>query len=362
MLGGLYVVFIIHLSLYPYQGWRQIGIGPLEFLSGPWIPIHQTVLWRDITLNILGYIPLGFLLLTGLSELPARFERALAPIIGIGLSFCLEALQTYIPIRVPSKVDWLTNSIGTLVGVGLGIWFIHHTELALRINKLLKSWLIDKAWLGIGVLSLWCFSQLTPSNPTFVSSFWLGNVVFSSPVSDFANALELPTNLLISFESWGPNFTTYAFLTSAWLIGLAQTRAGSPRFRMLLALTFTTIGTPTISTVIGQSNTSLLSAVMDVVFSQWITLTTSILVASLAIVFRLQPRSCGWLAIVHLIGAMVVMLFIPGVHDPSPDTLYAGSGIWNSVISASHWVSELWAFLALGVLAILTRVNPQFDR
>ena len=116
MVALLTTFIIVHLSLYPYLGWKDIGIGSFEYLTGPWIPVHQTILWDDIFVNILAYIPLGLTLTLGLIRLPKRLELILVPILGLSLSLLLEATQTWIPSRVPSKMDVLTNLMGTTVG------------------------------------------------------------------------------------------------------------------------------------------------------------------------------------------------------------------------------------------------------
>lgn len=362
MLAALYILLIIHLSLYPYLGWRHIGIGPLEFLDGPWIPVHQSILWRDITINVLGYIPLGFLLLMGLSELPARAERLLAPLIGILLSFGLEALQTYLPVRVPSKVDLLSNSIGIVIGTLAGIWMTHYTSLVNKLHMLLKNWLIDRAWLGVGVLCLWCFSLITPSTPPFVSSFWLGNAYLAISGNQLGTPLGLPQDWIYAIEQWGPNLTTYGFLSVAWLIGLAQTRENSPRFKLLIALALATLLTPMLSSFVTSPINQWADDAMGVLSTAWVPFLLSMATASVLIIGRAKPAVCGWLAIGLLMACMLIMLALPGVYDSEMSASNQPSSVWQSIQSASRWVSELWGFLALGVLFILVRAKSVFRR
>lgn len=70
----------------------------------------------DIVSNVLGFVPLGFLIAW------RRGVRgvALAAAIGIGLSLAAELAQTQIPGRASSLVDLASNGVGTLFGACLG--------------------------------------------------------------------------------------------------------------------------------------------------------------------------------------------------------------------------------------------------
>ena len=62
-LSWLYVGLIVYASLYPFAGWRVPGVGPLDFLVLGW-PRWWTTF--DLVANLLGYLPLGFLLFVAL--------------------------------------------------------------------------------------------------------------------------------------------------------------------------------------------------------------------------------------------------------------------------------------------------------
>ncbi len=61
-LAWLYGALIVYASLYPFTGWRIPGVGPLDFL------ILRAHGWTrfDLISNLLGYLPLGFLLFVAL--------------------------------------------------------------------------------------------------------------------------------------------------------------------------------------------------------------------------------------------------------------------------------------------------------
>ncbi|MDE2584156.1 MAG: VanZ family protein, partial [Betaproteobacteria bacterium] len=54
-----YTLLVIYASLHPFSGWRDLGLSPLAFLEAGW-PRYWTGF--DLTVNILAYVPLGFLL------------------------------------------------------------------------------------------------------------------------------------------------------------------------------------------------------------------------------------------------------------------------------------------------------------
>ena len=62
-LALLYTLLIVFASLFPFEGWRVQGISPWVFATAPLPPPYWT--WFDVNTNIIGYVPLGFLLALG---------------------------------------------------------------------------------------------------------------------------------------------------------------------------------------------------------------------------------------------------------------------------------------------------------
>lgn len=101
--------------------------GPLqaEFLTPPWRDTTQ--LWhysQDIVINILGFIPFGFcfLLYRGWGDARHGGSKILkVALSGFAISLLIESVQAGLPNRVSSLTDVLTNTIGTLIGVGLAL-------------------------------------------------------------------------------------------------------------------------------------------------------------------------------------------------------------------------------------------------
>lgn len=132
-LAGLYIALVIYASLFPFKGWTSRGISPFEFLLHPW-PYYWSGL--DVVINLAGYVPLGFLLTLAFSR--SGWTRSAgragwrAVVIAAALSLTMEAVQTFLPMRVPSKLDWLLNVSGAFLGA---VW-------AAKLERwhLLQSW------------------------------------------------------------------------------------------------------------------------------------------------------------------------------------------------------------------------------
>lgn len=127
----LTTALIVYGSLYPWH---------FHFVSGSrpwWVLLHgwpqRLDLWtlRDTILNIALYAPLGF---AGMATAMRGRSKAAALLLttagGAALSASMELLQVYVPGRVCSVADLVTNIIGTALGAGLAIVF------AGRIGKL----------------------------------------------------------------------------------------------------------------------------------------------------------------------------------------------------------------------------------
>jgi VanZ family protein len=163
-----YIALIVYASLYPFSGWHDQGIGPFDFLASP-LPKYWTGF--DVAANVLGYIPLGVLLaLSFLRRGALPFLRKsnivavlVATLAAAGLSLAMEALQTYLPMRVPSNVDFALNAGGAMVGAVLAVGL----ELAGAIDhwsRFRVRWFVDHARGALVLLALWPFALLFPAS------------------------------------------------------------------------------------------------------------------------------------------------------------------------------------------------------
>ena len=163
-----YLVLIIYASLYPFTNWRDLGVSPLEFLSSTW-PRYWTVF--DLLVNLVAYLPLGFLLALAMRRLPGgRWTASIvALLLGSLLSLALECLQNWLPSRVPSNLDLGCNASGTAIGALIA--FSRGQQIFRRIGQVQQALLapIDHLDLGLVLLGTWLLTQLSPETLLFTT-------------------------------------------------------------------------------------------------------------------------------------------------------------------------------------------------
>ena len=160
-----YALLIVYASLHPFSGWRDTGVSPFLFLNAAW-PRYWTGF--DIFINAFAYLPLGFLLLLVLQRFSLLPGAVLALFLGALLSFSLESVQNWLPSRVPSNLDFASNTLGTLFGVLLALWQGHHF---FRRVVILRRWLAHgpNVETGLVLVALWLLTQLSPETFLFGS-------------------------------------------------------------------------------------------------------------------------------------------------------------------------------------------------
>ena len=157
------ICLVVYASLYPFSEWRNQGISPLHFLLAPW-PKYWTGF--DVGINMLGYAPLGFLLaVSGLRSqraLGAAWAVSLAVMGAALLSLTMESLQSYLPSRVPSNVDWLLNTLGAWLGACFA-WGLERSGLVDRWSRVRARWFAPDARGALVLLLLWPIALLFPA-------------------------------------------------------------------------------------------------------------------------------------------------------------------------------------------------------
>lgn len=155
---------MVYASLYPFTGWRVQGVSPLAFLPAP-LPQYWTGF--DVASNLLGYAPLGFLLsLAMLRSGWGRWTWWLALGVPTMLSLGVETLQNYLPMRVPSNVDFVLNSAGAALGVAC-VWALGRLGVLRHWSQFRANWLEPSAHGSLVLLALWPFALLYPLSVPF---------------------------------------------------------------------------------------------------------------------------------------------------------------------------------------------------
>jgi VanZ family protein len=155
---------VLYASLYPFSGWRwPPGQGAATLASLPWTRWQGTF---DIASNLLGYLPLGALLVLaarrGGARAGAGAALALALCLAAGLSYLTEVLQHFLPGRVPAVEDFLMNSAGALGGALLAL-LGHTLGLVDRWHGLRGRWFERDSAAALALLALWPVGLLFPA-------------------------------------------------------------------------------------------------------------------------------------------------------------------------------------------------------
>jgi VanZ family protein len=157
-----WAALIVYASWFPLAGWRwPAGANVWTLLRLPW-PRGQNNF--DIFSNLLGYVPLGTLLVLaagrhrGRGAAAARDATALAAV----LSYALEVGQNLLPLRVPSLLDWLLNTAGAAIGALLGLW-LARTDALGWLHRTGELWFAQRSRSGLALLALWPIGLLFPT-------------------------------------------------------------------------------------------------------------------------------------------------------------------------------------------------------
>jgi hypothetical protein len=94
-----------------------------KMLMWPWEESHDKLELRDVSINIFGFVPFGFLFVAYLTWNRKVKHAAIVVILcGAAISLTIEILQEYIPGRDSGLLDIITNTSGTILGVALFRW------------------------------------------------------------------------------------------------------------------------------------------------------------------------------------------------------------------------------------------------
>lgn len=160
-----FTLLVVYASLYPFSGWVDNGISPFAFLTAP-KPRYITDF--DLLTNVLGYFPFGALVVLALHPRMSGGRATLVALVaGALLSACMEAFQTWLPSRISSNIDLITNALGALLGGAVVAPFTRALIDDGRLTRLRHAWFEPHASFAIILLMLWPFAQIFPQEHLF---------------------------------------------------------------------------------------------------------------------------------------------------------------------------------------------------
>jgi VanZ family protein len=343
ILFAVFALLTVYASLYPMEGWRSAGVSPFAYLTAPW-PRHITSF--DIVVNVLGYLPYGFL---AVAALQPRLRGAAAFVAAVAsasaLSLALEGLQSYLPARIASNLDAMSNVLGAAIGALVGVRYaprlLEEGAFArLRQSGFLHGGVID---LGLALMGLWLFIQLNPTTLLFGAG----------DLREFLGARE-PRGERPAFFITIEALTAAANLTAAGLLLSSLASPGAAIRAQVGAL----IGA---ALVVRTAAFAILMRAENVL--TWLTLGAQIgLAAGVAVVLLAValPRGLRLILAALLIMAATVLV---NLAPPNP-YLSASLKVWQqghflNFNGLTRLVSALWPFAALGYLMYFAGNRPR---
>ncbi len=353
-----YVLLIVYASWFPFSGWHNNGISPLSYAQHLDLPRYWTVF--DASINVAGYIPLGILIVYALyPRVKSLAAVALTILCGILLSGTMEAVQTYLPSRVPSNLDLFTNVAGCCIGAVLGALSVRRVLDQSHLYRLRQRWFSLRASQILVLLALWPLAQIYPQGYLFghgqltpILSAWLSALLDTS--IDLANYLR-PGAMLTVEQYWmSETIITACGMTGAALTLLCVLRRGAPKGALVLAL----IG----AAMLVKALASALLFSPENAFA-WITpgaecgfLIGLIMLAGLAFAPHLVQRR---LAVLTLSLSLLIVNATP-VNPYFMATLQVWvQGKFLNFNGAAQFLSLLWPFFALFFLCLPTPKRNQ---
>jgi len=181
----LYLCLVIYTSLTPFNFLLDSHLLPWSWLLAPtprYIPTF------DVITNIVGYLPFGFLMIFSIYPRLLKWSAFISTLfLGIFVSGCLESLQTYLPTRIPSSIDWYSNTLGVLIGALFALPFSPHWLSGNKAARIRES--IFGEHQGFFLLLLLCpLAQIYPQNA------WLGMGDFGLQMTRISPFWSFPLN------------------------------------------------------------------------------------------------------------------------------------------------------------------------
>ena len=350
-LALVYAGLIMYASLYPFAPWQSNGLPWWGFVSHAW-PRYWTRF--DITANLLGYMPLGFLIALVALRSPSKLWSRLSVLLGLALcallSFGVEALQNWLPQRVPSNVDWALNALGGMLGALLA-WGMGKLGMLDAWSRVRRDWFMPYAPETIVLLLLWPWALLYPQPVPFGLGQvqerienWLAQWLAGTP---FAEWLPLRTIEFQPMLQWQITLVVALGIALPCLLAFAA----MPAWRRRVALAVVVSGVGVLASALGNA------LGLGPAYA-WAWLWTPVQQGLLAgaVLMLLATALPRWLCHLLAVAALLVQLYLV---NGAAVSAYFGleleewlPGRFIRFYGLTQWIGWLWPYAVLLYLVI----------
>ena len=360
---GAYALLLLYSGLAPWSGWRDLGLNPFAYLLAP-IPAHVTNF--DLAVNVLAYLPFGALLVLALH--PAK--RGLTAILmalcaGLTLAAVIEAAQSFLPTRIPSNLDLLTNTAGAALGALIAAPFASNVIDRGRLADWRLRWFERDASVMLLLIAAWPAAQIYPEPMLFGNGnirdplgalftalgamLPIDDAVFA--VSEFADSFEVAEFVLAEA------FVVAAAILAAGLAFASTMRPHAPRVKLLLALLLTALLSKTLANAVELGPERALAWLTPGAYGGLALGLLSLLAASAGP--RIWSARFAMLALIALVVAVNLVPENPYYIDAISAWRQGKLLNFNAL---AHWLSWLWPYALACALAIASLPNTASQR
>ena len=186
-------------SLYPLSSWQSERLFDVSFL---WAVLPRKITRIDLLTNLFVYVPFGLFAMRAIFRRDYSLTHWLSIcLLGALFSTTMECLQLFVPSRVASNADILSNSAGAAIGAALAPFISRRSPFFARLVALRRHW-FRPGWivnLGLILLMLWILAQFSLQKPGLVAGslhggftpFWESSVANFRPTLALMFALEI---------------------------------------------------------------------------------------------------------------------------------------------------------------------------
>jgi VanZ family protein len=338
------LLVIAYTSLQPFGGW---WIPPDEIRGFLWAPWPRYITLEDVLVNVAAYVPLGFLLARALvPALGIRRAVLAAAVLALLTSVAMECVQMFMPSRIASNVDVLTNGLGGLIGALAAPFFAPTRRLGMRLARLRQQWFTSGLATDVGLVlvGIWLVTQLHPN----AQLFGTGNL---------RETFDLP--------AWGTHTPQILVATEAAVAGLNLIGVGLVLYAMSRPGPYRGLAVGAVLAIALAGKTlGAFTYARDAAPLGWATpgVLIGVLVSAI-VLFALThaSRRVQWLiAGVSFAAAVIVINVAPdNPYVTVPPQLLIGPTHMLSFSAIVRTISELWPFLAIVYTVSVVRRIPR---